>query len=110
MGKLLWEGVDVPPDKEQAAYWLEQAAAQGYSHAQLLLERQGCPSLPSTILAVNGLLHQMGHIFQNNAKTMDSSRNQHTDHKLRRKIQEKKIAMGHRPDDHEEQGYVGPTM
>ena len=32
------------------------------------------------------------------------------DRKLRRKIQEKKIAMGHKPDDHEEQGYIGPAM
>lgn len=41
---------------------------------------------------------------------MDSTRNQHTDHKLRRKIQEKKIAMVHKPDDQEEQDYIGPTM
>ncbi len=52
LGKLLWEGADVPQDKEQAIYWLGQAADQGHSHAQLLLERQGGPSLPSAILAV----------------------------------------------------------
>ena len=110
LGKLLWEGADIPQDKEQAVYWLGQAAVQGHSYAQLLLERQSGSSLPSAILAVNSLLHQMGRIFQDNVKAMDSTRSQHTDHKLRRKIQEKKIAMGHKPDDHEEQDYVGPSM
>ena len=86
------------------------SAGWGHSHAQLLLERQSDSSLPSAILAVNGLLHQMGRIFQDNVKAMDSTRSQHTDHKLRRKIQEKKIAMGHKADDQEEQGYVGPVM
>ena len=52
----------------------------------------------------------MGRIFQASSQAMDSTRSQHTDHKLRRKIQEKKIAMGHMPDDHEEQDYVGPSM
>ena len=110
LGKLLWEGTAIPQDKEQAVYWLGQAAEQGHSHAQLLLERQSGSSLPSAVLAVNSLLHQMGRIFQDNFNAIDSTRSQHTDHKLQRKIQEKKIAMGHKPDDHEEQDYVGPTM
>ena len=110
LGKLLRERAAIPQDKKQAIYWLGQAAAQGHTYAQLLLERQNGSSLPSAILAVNGLLQQMGRIFQDNVKAMDSTRSQHTDHKLRRKIQEKKIAMGHKADDHEEQGYVGPAM
>ena len=32
------------------------------------------------------------------------------DSKLRKKIREKKIAMGHKPDDHVEQGWGGMTM
>lgn len=110
LGKLYWEGEAVPQDKEQAIYWLTQAAAQGHTYAQVLLGRQDRSSLPSTILAVNSLLHQMGRIFQNNAQVQDGTRSHHTDHKLRRKMQEKRIAMGHKPDDHEEQSYVGPTM
>lgn len=106
LGKLYW----VSQDKEQAVYWLTQAAEQGHAHAQILLERQDSTSLPSAILAVNNLLHQMGRVFQDNAWPKDSAHGQHTDRKLRRKIQEKKIAMGHKPDDHEEQGYAGPAM
>lgn len=110
LGKLYWEGEVVPQDKEQANYWLTQAAAQGHPYAQILLERQDSSSLPAAILAVNNLFHQMGRIFQNNAWPKDGTRGQHTDHKLRRRIQQKRIAMGHKPDDHEDQGYIGPAL
>ena len=110
LGKLCWEGEDIPKDMEQALYWLTRAAEQGHPYAQLLLERQNGPSLPSAILAVNSLLHSIGRIFQNNAHVIDGTQGQHTDRKLRRRIQEKKIAMGHKPDDHEEQGWGGMIM
>ena len=110
LGKLYWEGEVVAQDKEQAVYWLSQAAEQGHAHAQILLERQDSSSLPSAILAVNNLLHQMGRIFQDNAWPKDGTHSQHTDRKLRRRIREKKIAMGHKSDDHEEQTYTGPVM
>lgn len=110
LGKLYWESEDIPQDMGQALYWLTQAAEQGHAYAQILLARQDSPSLPSAILAVNSLLHSIGRIFQDNARTMDSTQVQHTDRKLRRRIQEKKIAMGHKPDDHEEQGWGGMSM
>ena len=110
LGKLYWEGEDIPQDMGQAVYWLTRAAEQGHPYAQLLLERQNGPSLPSAILAVNSLLHSIGRIFQDNARTMDSTQGQHTDRKLRRRIQEKKIAMGHKPDGHEEQGWGSMSM
>ena len=110
LGKLYWEGENIPQNMEQAVYRLTRAAEQGHAYAQILLERQNSPSLPSAILAVNSLLHSIGHIFQDNAHVIDGTHGQHTDRKLRRRIQEKKIAMGHRPDDHEEQGWGGMTM
>ena len=94
----------------QAVYWLTQAAEQGHTYAQILLERHDSPSLPSAILTVNSLLHSIGRIFQDNAHVIGGTHGQHTDRKLRRRIQEKKIAMGHKPDDHEEQNYIGPAM
>lgn len=110
LGKLYWEGEYIPQDTEQAVYWLTQAVEQGHPYAQILLERQDSSSLPSAILAVNSLLHSIGRIFQDNAWIMYATQGQHTDRKLRRRIQEKKIAMGHKPDDHEDQGYIGPAM
>ena len=64
LGKLYWEGGDITQDMEQALYWLTQAEAQRHLYAQVLLERQGSPSLPSAILAVNSLLHLIGQIFR----------------------------------------------
>ena len=110
LGKLHWEGEDIPRDMGQAVYWLTQAAEQGHAYAQILLARQDSPSLPSAILAVNSLLHSIGRIFQDNARIIDGTHSQRIDRKLRRRIQEKKIAMGHKPDDHEEQNYIGPAM
>ena len=110
LGKLCWEGEDIPQDMGQAVYWLTQAAEQGHAYAQILLARQDSPSLPSAILAVNSLLHSIGRIVQDNAHVIDGTHGQHTDRKLRRRIQEKKIAMGHKPDDYEEQDWSGMTM
>ena len=46
---------------------------------------------------------------QDSAWPKDGTHGQHTDRKLRLKIREKKIAMGHKSDDHEEQTYTGPA-
>lgn len=46
----------------------------------------------------------MGRIFQEQRPQPVLGMRLAVDSKLRRKIREKKIAMGHKPDDHEEQG------
>ena len=50
------------------------------------------------------LLYHMGRIFQEQHPQPAGGMRVAVDSKLRRKIREKKIAMGHKPDDHEEQG------
>ena len=57
---------------------------------------------PSLFASAARLLHHMGRIFQEQV-TPSTGGISFVDSKLRRKIREKKIAMGHRPDDHEEQ-------
>ena len=112
----LWSVIrddSLPLDLRDAGVDRLRAQAEGGDpYALFLLGRLywDGPSLPYAILAVNSLLRQMGRIFQDNARIMDSTQGQHTDRKLRRRIQEKKIAMGHKPDDHEEQTHVGPAM
>lgn len=49
------------------------------------------------------LLSHMGRIFQEQRPQPAAGMRVAVDSKLRRKIREKKIAMGHKPDDHEEQ-------
>ncbi len=110
LGKLYLIGQEVPQDIEQAEYWLSQAAAQGNEYAGILLERTEEPPMAGAALAVIRLLHSMGRIFQDNSLPKHSPAGMRTDRKLLQKIREKKIAMGHKPDDHEEQGWGGMSM
>ncbi len=55
------------------------------------------------MLSVTRLLHHTGEIFRDNCIPPTAPAGQQTDYKLRLRIKEKKIAMGHKPDDHEEQ-------
>ena len=59
---------------------------------------------PGTALAVIRLLHSMSQVFQDNSLPKQSSVGMRTDRKLLQKIREKKIAMGHKPDDHLDEG------
>ena len=104
LGKLYLSGQEVPQYTEQAKYWLSQAAAQGSEYAGLLLERMDKPKAPMAALAVIRLLHSMSRVFQDNSLPKHSPVGMRTDRKLLQKIREKKIAMGHKSDDHLDEG------
>ena len=106
LGKLYLTGQGVTHDQTQAMAWFSRSAAQGNQYAQFFLERQNDLRPPSVMLAATRLLYHMSRIFENHALP-HSSAGLHVDRKLRRKIQEKKIAMGHKPDDHEEEQSQG---
>lgn len=108
LGKLYLAGDEIPLDQEQAAYWLAQSAAQGNQYAQFLLEHQNENQPPSVLLSATRLLHHMSRVFREIPPPSNPA-GQHVDSKLMRRIREKKIAMGHKPDDHEEASQ-GPTM
>ncbi len=110
LGKLYLDGKDVPRDVEAAQYWLGRSADQGDQYARFLLEQsQAHPNLLSAVLlSATRLLHHMGRIFQQNSAPPSNPVGLRADRKLRQRIREKKIAMGYKPDDHEE--YQGPTM
>lgn len=95
-------------DAEQAHYWFTQSAAQGNEYAQFFLDRWDSLKPPTVMLSVTRLLHHMSEIFQDNSVSPQAPVGQQVDRKLRIKIREKKIAMGHKADDHEE--YNGPSM
>lgn len=109
LGKLYLMGREIPYDKEQAIYWLSRSAAQGNEYAQFFLDRQNDFRPPSVMLSVTRLFHHMGHIFQKRSLPKSSSGAQ-MDRKRRQQLREKKIAMGHKADDHEEQMQINPTM
>ena len=101
LGKLYLMGQGVEYDKELGADWLSKSAAHGNVYAQALLQRQDSGRLPHVFLSVTRLLHHMSRIFQERSLPQSGTGLQ-VDSKLRQKIREKKIAMGHRPDDHED--------
>ena len=106
LGKLYLMGQGVAQDQTQAMDWFSRSAAQGNQYAQFFLERQDSLRPPSVMLAATRLLYHMSRIFEDRSLPQ-SSAGLHVDRKLRRKIQEKKIAMGHKPDDHEEEQNQG---
>lgn len=109
LGKLYLLGRVVPQDKGLAEQWLERSAAQGNEYAQFFLDRFDQFRPPSALLAATRLLRQIGSIFQDNSLPKSSPVGiRLSDHKLRQREREKKIALGHKADDHEE--YQGPTM
>ena len=106
LGKLCLTGQGLPRDKAWAMVWFSRSAAQGNQYAQFFLEQRNDLRPPSVMLAVTQLLYHMSRIFEDHALPRSSTGLQ-VDSKLRRKIQKKKIAMGHKPDDHEEEQNQG---
>ena len=87
----------------QAHYWFSQSAIQGNEYAQFFLDRWDNLKSPSIMLSVSRLLHHMGRIFQEQAPVPSVPGGIQIDRKRLAQLREKKIAMGHKPDDHEEQ-------
>ncbi|MBP8640241.1 MAG: SEL1-like repeat protein [Oscillospiraceae bacterium] len=108
LGKLYLTGKEVPADKEQALYWLTLSADHGNQYAQFFLARQSQFNPPSVMLAATRLLHHMGNIFRDHSLPPKNPLGMQIDSKRRRRLTEKRIAMGHKPNDHEE--YHGQTM
>ena len=107
LGKLYLAGNEVAQDKEQAAYWLTQSAAQGNRYAQFLLDHQNEYQSPAILLSTTRLLYHMSRVFQETPLPSNPA-GHHAESKLMQRIREKKIAAGHKPDDHEEQR--GPSL
>lgn len=89
-------------DQEQAHYWFAQSASQGNEYAQFFLDRWDSLQPPSVMLAATRLLHHMSRVFQDQTPSPPVSGGIQVDRKLMARIREKKIAAGHKPDDHEE--------
>lgn len=96
-------------DREQAHYWFSQSAAQGNEYAQFFLDRWENLKPPSVMLSVTRLLHHMSRIFQDQVPAPSVPGGIRIDRKRLQQLREKKIAMGHKPDDHEET-QTGMTM
>ena len=109
LGKLYLTGQGVTRDQAQSVDWFSRSAAQGNQYAQFFLERQSDLHPPSVMLAATHLLYHMSRIFENHSLPQ-SSAGLHIDRKRRQQLREKRIALGHKPNDHEEEQSQGMTM
>ena len=99
LGKLYLDS----QDREQAHYWFTRSAAQGNEYAQFFLERWDNLKPTSIMLSITRLLYYMSRIFQEQMPVPTVPGGIRIDRKRLVQLREKKIAMGHKPDDHEEQ-------
>ncbi len=88
-------------------YWLELSAAQGNPYAKFLMERVDNPLGPSILLSATKLLHHMSRIFRTNSVAPANPQGIRVDSRRRKALMEKRLALGHKIDDHED--YV-PTQ
>lgn len=102
LGKLYLQGREIPRDREKALRWLEHSAAQGNNYAEYLLDRADEYRDPSIMLSATRLLHHMSRIFQDNSVPPSNPQGICMDSKRRRQLLEKRLALGHKIDDHEE--------
>ena len=103
LGKLYTAGREVLHDEEKAAYWLTRSAEQDNQYAQYLLNHLEENRPPSVMLAVTRLLHHMSRVFRDNSVPKSRPGGIQIDRKRLKKLQEKRMALGHKLDDHEEQ-------
>ena len=103
LGKLYLIGKEVPYDEERAIHWLTRSAEQGNQYAQYLLNHLAENRPLSAMLAVTRLLHHMSRVFRDNSVPKSRPGGIQIDRKRLKKLQEKRMALGHKPDDHEEQ-------
>ena len=100
LGSLYCSGDGISRDEALSREWLSRSAAQGNPYAQHLLDH---PDQNWSIAAqsVTRLLYHMSRIFEDNSKTDVMHRGLQIDRKRRQQLRERRLALGHKLDDHE---------
>ena len=105
LGKLYLIGEGAWANNNAAYEWFQAAAKQSHIYAQFFVDRmkqQGQHGSPSLLLSATRLLHHMGNIFRDCAPSSPTPGGMQIDRKRLRQLREKKVALGHKPNDHEE--------
>ena len=102
MGKLYLLGKYVTEDKEMAKKYFNLSAEQGNEYAKFYLQNMDKFHNPSICLVASRMLHHMSKIFEDNIPFKSSGTGLKIDSKIMRKLKEKKVAQGHKRDDHEQ--------
>ena len=102
LGKLLYDS-----DPKQANYWLRESASYGNPYAQRAISARTSPTIAA---CVTRLLYHLSRVIRDNTEQASHGPCFGIDRKRRRELMDKRLAMGHKPDDHEDmqmQGYQG---
>ena len=102
LGKLTLMGEGGSKDPDAAYEWFVAARDNGHAYAEFFMKRmeRGEQEPPSVLLSATRLLYHMGNIFRDNAPAPAANGVQ-IDHKHLQRLREKKMAMGHKWNDHE---------
>ena len=100
LGKLFLLGGEVERNREAAVYWLTLSAEQENIYAQYFLLHLDDFRDQLVRQGVVRLFHHLGNLFLEQLPPAGQGVKMGTDHKLRRKLREKKAAQGHKRDDH----------
>lgn len=111
LGKLTLMGEGVPKDMDAAYEWFAAARDNGHTYAEFFMKRmeRGEQEPPSVLLSATRLLYHMGNIFRDNAP-IPAATGVQIDHKRLAQMRQKRIALGHKPDDHELEQQQGFSM
>ena len=114
LGKLTLMDEGVLKDTDAAYEWFAAARANGHAYAEFFMKRmeRGEQEPPSVLLVSTRLLYHMGNIFRDNAPAPAADGVQ-IDHKRLQRLRAKKMAMGHKWNDHENElnyKYMEPSM
>ena len=103
LGKLTLMGEGVPKDMDAAYEWFAAARDNGHAYAEFFMKRmeRGEQEPPSVLLSATRLLHHMSNIFRDNAPRPAAPAGIQIDRKRLQRLREKKMAMGHKWNDHE---------
>ena len=111
LGKLTLMGEGVPKDMDAAYEWFAAARDNGHAYAEFFIKRmeRGEQEPPSVLLSATRLLYHMGNIFRDNAP-IPAANGVQIDRKRLQRLREKRVALGHKPDDHELEQQQGFSM
>ena len=104
LGSLYLSGDGISRDEALGQEWLSRSEAQGNPFAQTILDHPG-RDWSIAAQSVTRLLYHMSRIFEDNCKTDVMHRGLQIDRKRRQQLRERRLAMGHKPDDHENEEF-----
>ena len=103
LGKLYLLGKYVIEDKEMAKKYFALSSEQGNEYAKFFLENMDKFHNTFVCLVASRMLHHMSKIFEDNIPFRSSGIGLKIDSKLMKKLREKKVAQGHKRDDHKQE-------